>query len=198
MSGLSMSRAPLQASTSSSWSRSGNPSRTRKRSSFQGPRRIFTLPARHCELKGPNLVRLSPLSVTDATVKPPSARTRWSAWLLPACPGSWPNPMRTGLPSCAAVLSSNRSTSPGLGPPAHHIQEPVATALVAAELDADRPIGVVELGLFGGGEIPVAHDIELGWDRVDHAAPPALEIEPGGWPDLPIAAEQPLALERGQ
>src|SRR5947208_508310 len=74
MSELSISKAPLQASTSSSWSRSGNPSRTRKRSSFQGPRRIFTLPARHCELKGPNLVRLSPLSVTEATVKPLSAR----------------------------------------------------------------------------------------------------------------------------
>ena len=27
--------------------------RTRNRSSFQKPRRIFTLPARHCELKGP-------------------------------------------------------------------------------------------------------------------------------------------------
>jgi hypothetical protein len=33
---------------------------------------------------------------------------------LPACPGSWPNPMRTRLPSCAAVSSSNLSTSPGL------------------------------------------------------------------------------------
>jgi hypothetical protein len=59
---LSISKAPLQASTSSSWARSGNPSRTRNRSSFQRPRRIFTLPARHCELKGPNRVSLSPLS----------------------------------------------------------------------------------------------------------------------------------------
>jgi hypothetical protein len=30
----------------------------------------------------------------------------------------------------------------------------VAAASIAAELDADRPIGVVELGLFGDGEIP--------------------------------------------
>jgi hypothetical protein len=34
----------------------------------QGPRRILTLPARHCELKGPNLVSLSPLSRTGVTV----------------------------------------------------------------------------------------------------------------------------------
>ena len=41
--GLSISRAPLQASASSSWARSGNPSRTRNSSSFQGPCRIFRL-----------------------------------------------------------------------------------------------------------------------------------------------------------
>src|ERR1700726_3885835 len=43
-----------------------------------------------------------------------------------------------------------------VGPPAHHIQQPIAAALIEAELDADRPIGVVELSLFGGGEIPIA------------------------------------------
>jgi hypothetical protein len=35
-------------------------------------------------------------------------------------------------------------------------------------------------------------------DLVDDGAPFVLEIEPGGRPDLPIAAEQPLALERQQ
>src|SRR6516165_11343319 len=63
MCGLSISRAPLQASTSSSCARSGKPSRTRNSSSFHEPRRILTLPARHCELNGPNRVSLSPLSV---------------------------------------------------------------------------------------------------------------------------------------
>ena len=33
---------------------------------------------------------------------------------LTACPGSLPNPIRTRLPSCLAVLSNNCSTSPGL------------------------------------------------------------------------------------
>jgi hypothetical protein len=33
---------------------------------FPGARRIFTLPARHCELNGPNLVSLSPLSGAGA------------------------------------------------------------------------------------------------------------------------------------
>src|SRR5215813_13222340 len=46
MCGLSISKAPLQASTSSSCARSGKPSRTRNSSSFHDPRRIFTLPAR--------------------------------------------------------------------------------------------------------------------------------------------------------
>src|SRR6516164_2731958 len=47
-------------------------------------------------------------------------------------------------------------------PPAHHIQEPVAAISVAAELDADRPIGIVELVLFGRREIPIADHIEIG------------------------------------
>ena len=34
----------------------------------------MTVPAQHCELNGPNLVNLLPLSVADRTVKPPSAR----------------------------------------------------------------------------------------------------------------------------
>src|SRR5437016_13813338 len=50
--------------------RSGKPSRMRNSSSFQAPRRIFTLPARHGELSGPNRVRLSPLCGAGETVKP--------------------------------------------------------------------------------------------------------------------------------
>jgi hypothetical protein len=34
------------------------------------------VPARHCELNGPNLVSLSPLSAAGITVKPLSARTK--------------------------------------------------------------------------------------------------------------------------
>src|SRR5205085_8249295 len=85
-----------------------------------------------------------------------------------------------------------------VGPPAHHIQEPVAAALVAAELDADRPIGVVELGLFRGGEIPVTNHVEVRRDLVDNGAPLPFEVETGSRPDLPIAAQQPLALEQWQ
>ena len=58
---------------------------TRNSSSFQAPRRIFTLPARHCELNGPNLVSFSPLSRAGSTLKPLSAGTRQKAWFLPAC-----------------------------------------------------------------------------------------------------------------
>jgi hypothetical protein len=36
-----------------------------------------------------------------------------------------------------------------------HIEEPVAAVLVAAELDADGPIGIIELGFFGRREIPI-------------------------------------------
>src|SRR6202040_2723091 len=55
--------------------------------------------------------------------------------------------------------------------PAHHIEDPVAAFPVAAELDADRPIRVVELGLFGGREIPVADNLEVGRDRVQDGTP---------------------------
>src|SRR5712671_7325444 len=65
-----------------------------------------------------------------------------------------------------------------VGPPAHHIQEPEAAVLIAAELDADGPIGVVELGLFGRGEIPIAGDVEVRRDLVDDGPPLPLEIEP--------------------
>src|SRR5437763_7791525 len=79
----------------------GKPSRTRNSSSFHEPRRIFTLPARHCELNGPNLVSLSPLSGAGVTVKPLSARTRWKAWVLPACPGSLPKRWGAGCGNAA-------------------------------------------------------------------------------------------------
>jgi hypothetical protein len=82
-----------------------------------------------------------------------------------------------------------------VGTPAHHIEQPIAAVLIAAELDADSPIGVDELGLFGGGEIPVADEVEVRWNLVDDDAPLPLEIEPGSRPDLPIATQQPLALE---
>jgi hypothetical protein len=67
-----------------------------------------------------------------------------------------------------------------------------------AEFDPDGPVGVVELGLFGRREIPAAHDIEVRRDGVDDGVPFALEVEPGRRPDLPIAAQQPLAFERRQ
>jgi hypothetical protein len=154
------------------------------------------LPARHCELNGPNRVRLSPLSVAALTVKWLSARTRCSAWLLPACPGSWPNPILTRLPSRAAVSSNKFFDVARVGPRARRIQQPISTNVITAELDANRPIRVVELGLFGRGEIPIADDLEICGSLLGNGAPFALEIEPGGRPDLPIAAEQPLTLEQ--
>jgi hypothetical protein len=54
----------------------GEPFEDADMSSFQRPRRIFTLPARHCTLNGPNRVSLSPLSAAGCAVKPLSARTR--------------------------------------------------------------------------------------------------------------------------
>src|SRR5215470_4414987 len=83
-----------------------------------------------------------------------------------------------------------------IGALAHHVDKPVAAAPVAAEFDADGPIGVVELGLFGGGEIPIADNVvKVRRDLIDDGAPFAFEIEPGGRPDLPITAQQPLSLE---
>ena len=69
---------------------------------------------------------------------------------------------------------------------------------IAAELEADGPIRVVELGFFGGGEIPIANNVEIRRNLVNNATPLAFEIHPGGGPDLPIAGEQPFSLECGQ
>jgi hypothetical protein len=54
------------------------------RSVFQCLRGLFTLPARPCELNGPNLVSLSPLSGAGTTVQPLSVHTggvRITGWL---------------------------------------------------------------------------------------------------------------------
>jgi len=58
--------------------------------------------------------------------------------------------------------------------------------------------GSFELGLFGGGEIPIPDNFEIRRDLVDDGTPFPLEIEPRRCPDLPIANQQPLALEQRQ
>src|SRR5215813_5290796 len=83
-------------------------------------------------------------------------------------------------------------------PLAHHIEQPIAAAPITAKLEADRPIRVVERGLFGRGEIPITDNIEIDWDLVNDGAPFPLEIEPGRRPDLPVSGQQPLALELRQ
>jgi hypothetical protein len=44
---------------------------------------------------------------------------------------------------------------------AYHVQYPVTAVPVAAELDADGPVGVVEVGLLGGREILIDSGSEL-------------------------------------
>src|SRR5208282_5171558 len=95
-------------------------------------------------------------------------------------------------------IEQQRLDVAGVRPLANHIEEPVAPILIAAELDADGPIRVVERGLLGRGEIPTADNIEIRRDLVDDGAPFPLEIEPRRRPDLPIALQQPLALEQRQ
>ena len=74
-----------------------------------------------------------------------------------------------------------------------HIEEPIAAVPIAAELDPDRPVRVVELGFFGRGEIPIPDNVEIGRDLVDDGTPLPLEVEPGSPPDLPVTTQQPLA-----
>src|SRR6516164_3983551 len=59
---------------------------------------------------------------------------------------------------------------------AHHIEQPVSTLVIAAELDADSPIRVIELSLLGGCQIPVAHDLQIRRDLIDDGTPLALKI----------------------
>src|SRR6516162_10728579 len=87
---------------------------------------------------------------------------------------------------------------PRVRPCAHHIEQPASAFVIAAELDADGPIRVIELSLLGGCQIPVAHDLEIRRDLIDDGTPLLPEIQPGRRPDFPVAAEQPLALEQWQ
>jgi hypothetical protein len=47
-----------------------------------------------------------------------------------------------------------------VGPRAHRLQQPITTISGTAQFDADRPIGIVKLGLLGRRQIPIANDIE--------------------------------------
>src|ERR1700730_13905060 len=105
--------------------------------------------------------------------------------------------MRTRLPSCVAVLNSNLSIA-RVGPRVHHIKEPIAAVLIAAELDANGPVGIIELGFFGRRKIPITDNVEIRRALVDDGTPVALEKEPGSRSDFPIATQQPLALEQRQ
>src|SRR5467141_820357 len=196
--GLSISKAPLQASTSSSWARSGKPSRTRNRSSFHGPRRIFILPARHCELNGPNLVSLSTTLWSRRYGEGTERAHQVKRLALAGLPRILAEPDADPFAVLRGGIEQQSVDVARVGPPAHHIQEPEAAVLIAAELDANGPIGVVELGLFGRGEIPITDNFEIRRDFVDDRTPLFFEIEPGSRPDLPIATQQPLSLEQRQ
>src|SRR6267378_2209168 len=107
--------------------------------------------------------------------------------------------LRTERPEPRELVTTLWSRRYGEGTErAHHMKEPEAAVLIAAELDANGPIGVVELGLFGRGEIPITDNFEIRRDFVDDRTPLFFEIEPGSRPDLPIATQQPLSLEQRQ
>jgi len=116
MSGLSISKAPLQHRRRRH-GEIGEPFEDANSPRSRAPQDLHVA-ARHCALNGPNLVSLSPLSVA-ANGEGAHRAHQWSAWLLPAA-RILANPMRTRLPSCVAVLSSNLSTA-RVSPAAHHI-----------------------------------------------------------------------------
>src|SRR5438874_168400 len=180
MLGLSISRAPLQASTSSSWASSGKPSRTRNRSSFPEPRQLVAALRRRLYGKAAErahqMLRLA----------------------LAGLPRILTETDLDGLAVLGGGVEQQSLDVARIGPPAHHIQQPIAAIPIAAELDADGPVRVIELGLLGRGEIPVTNNIEIGRDLVDDGAPFPFEIEPGRRLDLPIATQQPPTLEQRQ
>src|SRR6202040_3959086 len=116
----------------------GNPSRTRNRSSFQRPRRIFTLPARHCELNGPNRVALLPLSAAGVAMNPP---------VLPGLARILADPDAPPLAVLRGGIEQQPLNVARIRPPAHYIQQPIAAVLVAAEFNTDGPVRIAELGL---------------------------------------------------
>src|ERR1700730_13612565 len=71
---------------------------------------------------------------------------------------------------CGGIEQQSLDVAP-IGPPAHHIQQPIAAIPIAAELDADGPVRVIELGLLGSGEIPITNNIEMRRGPVGDAPP---------------------------
>jgi hypothetical protein len=101
-----------------------------------------------------------------------------------------PEPDRDPLAILCGGIEQQLFDVARVGARPHHIQYPIAAAAIAAELDANDSIRVVELGFFGDGEIPITNDVEIRRSLVYNARPLSFEIQSSGGPDLPIAGEQ--------
>jgi len=97
---------------------------------------------------------------------------------LPGLPRILAEPDADRFPVLCGGIDQQSLDIAWVGPPPHHVEEPIAAVLIAAELDADRPIGVVELGLFGRGEIPITDDAQVRRHFVDDGTPLPLEYSP--------------------
>jgi hypothetical protein len=81
---------------------------------------------------------------------------------LAGLPRILPEPDRDPLAVLRGGIEQQLFDVTGIGARPHHIQHPIVATPIAAELDANRPIRVVELGFFAGGEIPITDDV-IAW-----------------------------------
>src|SRR5712671_4346850 len=112
---------------------------------------------------------------TSAIFSSPILRGAPGRLALPGLPRILAEPDLDALAVMGSRIEQQSLDVARIGPPANHIQQPIAAIPIAAELDADGPVRVIELGLLGRGEIPIADDIEIGRDLVDDGAPFPLE-----------------------
>ena len=138
--GFNSSRAPLHASTSSSCARSGETLEDTEQLLVPRPAQDLHIARPALRAERPEarelVAALRGRQRGEAAERDHEVERLALAGLPRILAEADPNPVF----SCVSVLSSNRSTSAGVGAGAHNIQQPVAAALIAATLDPNRPI----------------------------------------------------------
>src|SRR6516225_4316809 len=133
MCGLSISRAPLQASTSSSCARSGKPSRTRNSSSFHNPPPDLHIAGATLRAEWPEprqLVAALGCRPHREAAQRPHQMLRLA---LAGLPRILPEPDRDPLSVLRGGIEQQLFDVARVGARPHHIQYPIVAAPIAAE-----------------------------------------------------------------
>ena len=139
--GLSISKAPLQASTSSSWARSGKPFENAKQLLVPGPALDFHVAGAALRAERPEprelVAALRGRGDGEATQRAHQVQRLALAGLSRILAEPDVHPLAV---LCGGVQQKSLDIA-RVGPVAHRIEKPVAAVVIAPELDPDGPVG---------------------------------------------------------